>query len=84
MIIIKYYLIIYNWINSNYYCFNFYRKFDVNVFGIWNNLLFKIFVKIIIVKEELEGELVERYYNFFKYYLLDIEFGILIENFILK
>lgn len=59
-------------------------KSDVNAFGIWNNSSFKIFVKTTTVKEELEGELVERYHNFFKYYPLDIEFGILIENPILK
>lgn len=50
----------------------------------WNNSSFKIFVKTTTVKEELKGELVERYHNFFKYYPLDIEFGILIENPILK
>lgn len=46
-------------INCN--VFNFYRRFDVNVFGIWSDLLFKIFVNDIINEGGLKSELLKRY-----------------------
>lgn len=38
--------------------FEFYRRFDVNLFGLWINFLFKVFVKNVINVKELKDVLI--------------------------
>lgn len=67
-----------------YLCFNLYRSPDVNAFGIWGDLSFKIFVKKTTEQIELKNELIERYRPFFDIYPLDVEVGKFIEHRTLK
>lgn len=41
------------------------RRFDVSLFGIWNVLVFKVFVKKMIDFKELKDELIKLNKNFF-------------------
>lgn len=60
------------------------RRFDVNVFGIWVNFLFKIFVKLWIDKNKLMEELKRINSDFFEKYYIEIENGKFVEKCILK
>lgn len=60
------------------------RRFDVNVFGIWVNFLFKIFVKLWIDKNKLMEELKGINCDFFEKYYIEIENGKFVEKYILK
>lgn len=60
------------------------RRFDVNVFGIWVNFLFKIFVKLWIDKNKLMEELKRINCDFFEKYYIEIENGKFVEKYILK
>lgn len=63
---------------------NLYRRLDVNAFGIWSDLSFKIFVNDTTNEGGLKSELLKRYRHFFDSYPLDIEIGKFIEHPILR
>lgn len=56
----------------------FYRKGDVNSFGIWKNSSIKVFVKKATNVKELEHHLQKLNQNFFKKYKLEIVKGRLV------
>lgn len=60
------------------------RRFDVNLFGIWRNLLFKVFVKKMIDRKELEYVFKNLYQLFFEKYNLEIIKGRLVVLELLK
>lgn len=55
-----------------------YRRSDVNSFGIWRNLSFKVFVKKTIDVKELENHLKKLHQKFFAKYSLEIVKGRLV------
>lgn len=69
--------------NNFKYKLFFYRRLDVNLFGIWRNLLFKVFVYKEMDEKELENILIRINKIFFNKYYIEIEKGKLIEKKIL-
>lgn len=69
---------------TNCNVFNLYRRLDVNAFGIWSDLSFKIFDNDTTNDGGLKSELLKRYRHFFDSYPLDIEIGKFIEHPILR
>lgn len=68
-IVYKVFSLVYYW---------FYRFFDVYLFGIWRNLLFKVFVRKNIDEKRVKKELMKINSNFFEKFRLEIEKRILV------
>lgn len=60
------------------------RKFDVYFFGLWRNLIFKVFVLKKIDEENLKFELMRINELFFLKYFLDVEKKKIVEMLIMK